>query len=1009
MAKRAWSWRIAASVILPSVLALGAANLDGQAHLSQMYHRAWTARDGAPNNIEKIVQGPDGFLWLTTEDGLFRFDGVTFSRYQPTNGSVLLSDRMQDIIVARDGSIWLSYTLGGVTRIKGNAVTSFSGREGLKGSQFPTLAEGADGTIWITGTRGIEFIRNSQVHRFEDNSGVADLPNESIVVDHSGNVWINPESRLLVLPHGGKNFMPASNDAYFGCDSALDQGVLCRSVKAPLTHFVFTGSRIASRVLVRPPSNYWKVLAQKDGSLWIATDRNGIERVPSVVDSDSPPRAPELFGHRDGLTSDRVITLVDDREGSVWVVTDRGLDQFRPVPFHALDLDAPTVTLPSNKIGNPFLIATDRLAELRQNTLHYLSPAWPVGGAAGSMYRADDGSVWLGTTTGLFRYAEGHLQRIQCPIGQPKFGRTQTIVEDSNGHMWVSGSRGGLYRIDGQQWIDRGGLPGMPKGTAYVALRDQTGALWFGFRNSVLARVSSEKVTIFDKSSDLNLGDIRTLSERDGRIWVGGDRGLVTFDHGRFLPLVLRGPHMLKGVSGVVFTPDGDLWINSSSGVFQITKDELSKWDMDRGHVVAWRSFNYLDGIDGIPSPSSGNPSAALGPDGRLYLATNRRVQWIDLQKLPDNPVPPQVWITNIHTESRDILPESPSVRLKSDLRNLEISYTATSLLIPERVRFRYRLHGYENEWVEAGSRRQAFYANLPPGRYTFEVNACNDSGVWSRTAASVALTVPPTFVQTIWFKLGLLFGLMSVLFLGFRIRLNSTKRRIANQMYDIMSERQRIARDLHDTLLQSVQAIMFKVGVVAAKLPMDNSVRTVLEETMTQSDRVLMDGRRLISNLQTREESTDALLESLRTMVEDLKAASPSTHFILDIQGKERLLNTVVQQELCNIGREALSNASRHANASHVWLMLRTAPEELRLEVRDDGQGIDSEVLKRGYRPGHWGLRNMPDRTKRLGGRFTLRSSPGGGTLIEVAVPAFVAYKDAPRSLREKLWRWLG
>jgi signal transduction histidine kinase len=237
---------------------------------------------------------------------------------------------------------------------------------------------------------------------------------------------------------------------------------------------------------------------------------------------------------------------------------------------------------------------------------------------------------------------------------------------------------------------------------------------------------------------------------------------------------------------------------------------------------------------------------------------------------------------------------------------------------------------------------------------------------------------------------------------------LNLTKRRLANQMYEILSERQRIARDLHDMLLQGVQALMFKVAIATKKLPMEEPVRPILEETVAQSDQVLLEGRKLIANLQMTEEPSGALLDSLRLIGEELRDAYPSTKFLVEAQGPERLLSTIVNPELRNIGREALTNAFRHAEAAHVRLTVHATPQELRLSILDDGRGIDAEVLVRGYRSGHWGLRNMRERTRRLGGRFTLTSSPTAGTTLQVSVPAFVAYQDAPRGFLARMTRWL-
>ena len=407
-----------------------------------------------------------------------------------------------------------------------------------------------------------------------------------------------------------------------------------------------------------------------------------------------------------------------------------------------------------------------------------------------------------------------------------------------------------------------------------------------------------------------------------------------------------------------------------------------------------------------MPSPLAGLGSVQVSSDGSVYFSTRTNLNWIDPKSIRRNLNPPAVRIYEVNSDNQTTNWPSDPFRLGPNPQTVQIRYEAGSLLVPDRIRFRYRLENYDKDWIAAEGRRDAYYSKLPPGRYTFRVTAANDAGIWNTIGTSIEFTVPPTFVQTIWFKLAILLAGMILLLLYFRFRLNRTQRRIANHMYEILGERQRIARDLHDTLLQSVQALMFKIAIATRKLEAENPVREILETTLSQSDEVLKQGRKLISSLQTTEEPSEALLDSLRTIGENLRVTYPSTEFLVDARGSERILSTVVQPEVCTIGREALTNAFQHANAAHVCLTLYATPEELRLEVRDDGSGIDATILARGYREEHWGLRNMRARAQRLGGRFTLESSAEAGTTVGVSVPAFVAYKDAPRGLRETIRR---
>lgn len=992
----------ATSLILALLAALGGAQLEGQTPLSEMYHRSWTVRDGAPNDIEDAAQGPDGFLWLTTGDGLYRFDGVSFTRYQPPPGSALLSDRLNTISIGRDGSIWLGYMLGGVTRIRGTELTNFTDKDGLRSGHIGRIAEDREGRVWVAGTRGLQFIRDSHVTRFDDVSGVGSFAAEDIVVDSDGNIW-SPHShqRLMVLERGTNQFIVASEDPYYGCSLAKDSGVLCRSATKPLTHFTLSHSKVTSQALARQASTLYTVLAANDGSVWMGTGENGVQRLSSQ--SLSRPTM-EFFGRKEGLTGDLAATIIEDREGSTWVATDRGLDQFRSVPFHEIPINHPTVTLPSNRSASKFFFATDRLIELVGGQQKFLSPGMNPT-APRSMYLGDDGTVWMGTTAGLWHYVNGRAEPVPLPenlVGN--FPAVQTIVESESHDIWASIASNGLYRLDHQGWIKKGGYPGLPDSTASASLRDHRGDLWFAFPNSIVARVSANQVTVFDSSNGLQLGGIRTLTERNGQLWIGGDRGVVVYDERRFRPVRFSEQQSPRAITGLVFLPNGELWINSSSGVFQVSVDQLGQWARNPDHALLSRHFDYLDGLDGIPAAFAGNPSAAVAPDGNLLFATSAHLLAIDPSHLPVNQTPPQVWVTGIRSTQGEVNLISPSVRLAPDTRNVEISFTATSLLIPERVRFRYRLQGFDNDWVDAGTRRRAFYSRLPAGSYVFQAIACNDSGIWNLTGATINFTVSPTFAETIWFKVGIFLAVAAVLFLLFRMRLNQAKRRVADRLYDRFAERERIARDLHDTLLQSVQALIFKFAVATKKLPADNPIRPIFEATLAQSDQVLLEGRRLITDLNSGARPANALLESLNAIGEELHTLYPATQFVVDAQGTERQLNTVVSQELITFGREALTNAFRHADAAHVWLILQYTTEELKLEVRDNGLGVDKNIMSKGFRSGHWGLRNMRERAKRLGGRFNLKSSPEIGTVIEIVVPGAQAYADYSRGILQRI-----
>jgi signal transduction histidine kinase/ligand-binding sensor domain-containing protein len=1010
MNNKLWGWRFTYSVVLIICSALSAAKAKSQEPLSEMYHRSWTVREGAPNNIEDATQGGDGFIWLTTDDGLYRFDGVKFERYRPPNGSQLLSQRLASITSSRDGSIWFSYMAGGVTRITGNKITTFTEKNGLRPGHTGTLAEDLDGRVWVAGSGGMQYIRDDHVTQVSGTHGEGVGYTEQIAIDHDGNLWITPWRRgVFVLRRGTSEFIEVAKDFYYGCSPAHKAGVLCRIEVGPMVHFTLTDGKITSDPLVVSSSRVYDQLAAKDGTIWMGTERDGVQRFRADSDSLLPSGHSDVesFGRAEGLSGRKAFTLFGDREGSVWVATDRGLDQFRPVPFHQVELDTSLESLPSSGKGSTFLIGTERLVDMTSGVPVPLDKNYEIGGIR-CIFRSDDGTIWVGGR-GLGQYRDGRIRPIALPEGlQGPAPVITDIVEDSEHDVWVAISANGLYRLSSQGWSKRGGYVGLPDVAPLASLRDSRGNVWFGFRKDVLIRSNSGKVNRFDASTGLDIGDIKAIHENAEELWIGGEKGVAVGRDGTFRAVTFAHSQAILGVTGMVFLPEGDLWINSASGIFRISSEQISLGRSNASHALEWTRYDYLDGVNGITLAIT-VPSVAVSADGRLYLATNWGLQWVDPRQISTNKLIPPVWITDVRTPQQDFVPDGKVLRLSADPKTLTITYTAPSLLIPERVRFRYRLLGFDNNWTDAGNFRVASYTKIPPGKYTFQVIACNDAGVWSTVGASLAISVAPTIFETIWFKLLLLVLLLALTFVSFKIRLARIHHRIAVQMFEVLSERQRIARDLHDTFLQSVQMIFFKVAIAAKKLPADDPVRPVLEEMMMQSDQIMLDGRRLISNLQAQEESSGSLSMTLRAVINELEAVYPSMQWTVAIEGTDRLLNPFVQQELCVIGREALTNACRHAGADHIWLHLQVEPDCLRLIVRDDGNGIEQDVIAKGYRVGHWGLQNMRERADRVGARFTLKSSKTKGTAVEVAVSASVAYKGHLGGVRGKLRKFWG
>lgn len=979
--------------------------------IAQMYHQAWTTRDGAPNNIEDFVQGPDGFLWITTDGGLYRFDGVSFERYVSSDGSALRSDDLNRIVATPDGSVWVTYMFAGLSRIKDGKITTFTEKDGLRPQQITDIMQRPDGSIWIGGTFGIQALKG--LRWTDTNIGWTGSANtiRSLSMDHEGNLWIARAHDMEVLPKDANSLSPIDISVMpdMFCKSGSNAGVWCLNPGAtiPVVHLQWVNGHVKQTAVanVNQPRS---ILDSGDGTLWIGTE-HGIQRY-SVAPASLNGRPLDKFTHRDGLTDEVAFDLARDREGDIWVATVNGLDKFRPIPFTAVNLSgAVAVQLPHGNPGARDIIATDHLIDVSADNPVSISAKF-AGNWARSLFRSKDGTLWIGTTGHLSCFANGKLSVHSLPSdlnGPP--GPVLAITEDVNHGIWISlGSGQGVFRFDGEHWIRRGAYPSFPDEIANFAERDHTGAVWFGFRNDRLVRVSSRQLHEYGISNGLDLGDLKAFAEQDANVWIAGDKGVAVLKDDTAYPLLLAGQTPLRGVTGLAFAPDGALWINQISGVIRIAKSDLALDVLTSGRAINYRLFDYRDGLQGIPHSLLGLGSAWMAPGGKLYVANRTFLQWVDPLHLPHNDILPQAWIMDMRADARDYRSPVGTLTLKPRSESVQINYTATSLLIPSRVRFRYQLEGYDRQWIDAGTRRQAFYAKLPPGSYTFRVMASNDSGVWSKSVASVSFTEPPTFVQTVWFHVLWLTAIASILILAYVLRVRQITTQLRKGMYERLAERERIARDLHDTLFQGIQGLLLRIHTLNSGLPEADSTRQRLEATLQQSDQVMREARELVLDLRVTASTPNDLPALLtdygKTMQEDHVCA-----FEVVVNGAVRALHQVVYEEVSRIGKEALGNAFRHSEARSIEVELSYEPSELRMRIRDNGVGIDPNILEQGRRDGHWGLPGMRERAQKIGAHLEIWSRAGAGTEIELRVAARIAFAPGPESTTKagRLHKW--
>ena len=981
--------------------------MDADRAMSQYVHDRWGIEQGFPAGpVYAIAQAGDGYLWIGTEAGLVRFDGWNFTVTKDetrafTIGSVLglASDdngclwlRLQDTTILRycrgvfdrppaEADVYISVEAmnqtntgefliwkaeDGTFGFRSGKFRKLASANDLPPSPVTSLSRTANGEVWM-GTRDAGLFRATGGKTVSIRSGLPDLKVNCLLSDGPQGLWIGTDRGIARW--NGNEVTEADIPAAF--------------------------RRFQSLAMVR----------DRDGNLWVGTDSKGLVRINSHGFASLP--------EADNLA---VTALFEDREGNLWIGHANGIERLRDSVF--VTYSTPE-GLPAGGSNPVFVDGENRL---------WFPPVngglwWSKGGRHGRVARdgLDRDVVYAlaGGKRGLWigRQRGGLTHLFYSDFSSKTYTRADGLPQDSiysvyrarDGTVWAGTLSAGVSRLRGQTFTTYTVVDGLASNTVPAILEASDGTMWFA-TPSGLSEFASGRWRSYGVRDGLPSENINCLLEDSaGTLWIGTASGIALRSGGAIqvppkVPETLRAP-----ILGLAEDKSGSFWIATSSRVLRVSREKLLEGQLADGDV---REFGLADGLRGVEGVKR-NPSVVTDQAGRVWFALSRGISVVDPARLKRNSAPPIVHIESVFADGNPVTP-TDRMRIPGGRQRITVGYVGLNLADPSRTRYRYMLEGYDRSWIGPVAMREIEYTNLGPAAYRLRIAASTPDGGWSTGEASLAFSVDPLVWQTWWFKLTTVALCIVAAVSLYRLRLRQETSRITSRFQERLAERTRIAQELHDTLLQGFLSASMQLNVTADSLPDDSPAKPVLNRSLALMRRVTDEARNVLRGLRLAKgvsRDLETAFSSVRQEFATQEHNGKDIDFRVIVEGHQRPLDPVLRDELYRIGREALVNAFRHAHASRIDMELKYSSKRLAILVRDDGRGIDPNILQSG-RDGHFGLTGMRERADRIGARLRVMSSPSAGTEIELSIPGSIAFQIDSNGrmswLTKQVRRWL-
>jgi len=975
--------------------------------MSEYVREHWGAEEGFPGGpVYAFAQTPDGYIWIGTEKGLVRFDGLRFTLFQHANSPTFPGAPVLGLAVDSEGGLWIRQQASRLLRY----------HDGIFRDVIKDLRQAEPSVTAMSQERNSDVLFSGLVNgtfkysdgKFLTLASQAQLPKLviSLAETADGKIWLGTRESGLFFLKEGKIYAltKALSDKKINSLLPIDSRELWVGMDDGAVRWTGTGLSPVAPSHVLSHLQVLSMIRDRDSNVWVGTS-TGLFRVNAKGVSS-------LNGGRQHPTGE-VTALFEDREGNLWIGTARGIERLREAVFTTYFKDR---GLPFDNIGPVYTDSEGRtwfaplqggLYWLKDGEIHPEKSSdlgrdvvYSIGGRKGEL--------WLGRQKGGLT----HLHPVGNGFASETYTQAQGLAQNSvyavhqsrDGTVWAGTLSAGLTSFKNGRFRTYTTANGLASNTIASIIEGSDGTMWFGTPNGVNA-LSNEQWLVYTSSDGLPPGTVNCLlQDSKGVIWIGTANGLALIRLGSVLTPRDAPEALREEILGIEEDSTGWLWIATANHILRVNRDKFLSLTLSQADV---RDYGLADGLRGTEGVRR-HQSVVKDLLGRIWLSTNGGLSFVNPARTTINSVPAVVHVEGITADGREIK-LGPRIRIVAPHQRVTVTYAGLSLAVPSRVRFKYRLDGFDQDWSEPVADREAVYTNLGPGSYRFHVLASNSDGLWNSSESVVQFEIAPVFWQTWWFLLAAALALTLFLLALIRLRMLQLTRQLHVRFEERLAERTRIAQELHDTLLQGFLSASMQLDVADDRLPADSPAKPLVRRVLALMRQVTDEGRNTLRGLRSLEQSVPDL-EQAFSQIRDEFPTHTEIAFRVIVEGAPRHLGPIIRDDVYFIGHEALSNAFRHSRATDIEVEIEYAPNQLRVLVRDDGCGIDTHILHSG-REGHWGLSGMRERAGRIGAKLRVLSRATAGTEVELTVPAKIAYelKQRKRSAGWLYWLYPG